>query len=170
MAGAAALWWVWRRGSNSSREDEPEASSTRDVDADVEELLDAVGAPYFFGRGSPSTPWSELDDGVDCSGFAQIALVRLGLLDADATDRGARELADDSDPVELGHQEPGDLAYYPGHVMVVVGYPDEDGHSPVLGASGGDATTFGGDENAYVKLFDRGDYRDDFVTYMRLRS
>jgi cell wall-associated NlpC family hydrolase len=159
---------AWRRGSNSAAEDSAEKVSTSGTDADP--ILGALGWPYFWGRGSPSTPWSDGPKGVDCSGFAQMALVKLGILKSSAGDRGARALADASDPVEVGDQQVGDLAYYPGHVMIVVGPPGDDGHSSVMGASGGGSLTFGNDKNARVKLFSSGKYRDDFVTYMRLRA
>jgi cell wall-associated NlpC family hydrolase len=157
-------WWVRDRGDGSELEEE---DPMRNVDAGA--LQSALGWPYFFGRGSPSTPWEDGPNGVDCSGFAQMALVKLGILSSDAGDRGARTLADDSDPLELGEQEPGDLAYYPGHVMVVISGPGADGHSEVMGASGGTSTTFGDDDGAYVKAFSSGAYRSDFVCYMRLR-
>jgi cell wall-associated NlpC family hydrolase len=168
VSAAAGYFWASRRGANSEKEDVAPMSDGR-LDA-TGELSDALGWPYFFGKGAPSTRWDAGADGVDCSGFAQMALVRLGLLRPDYTDRGAAALADDSDPVELGRQVPGDLAYYPGHVMVVVGYPGASGHSPVMGASGGRSTTLGNDPSARVKLFDSGAYRSDFVTYMRLKA
>jgi hypothetical protein len=83
--------------------------------------------------------------------------------------RGAKALADGSTPVQLGSQRPGDLAYYPGHVMVVCGQAGAGGHSPVIGASGGTRTTLGQDPNARIKTFTSGAYRKDFVTYMRLK-
>lgn len=172
LAGLAGVG-LWRkkaaqRGSNSAVEDDDEKTTTKGTDAG--EIMEALGWPYFWGRGSPGTPWGDGPAGVDCSGFAQMALVRLGLLPRSAPDRGARALADSSDPVELGSQRTGDLAYYPGHVMVVVGPPGAGGHSPVMGASGGGSTTFGTDPEARVKLFDSGAYRGDFVTYMRIRA
>lgn len=129
---------------------------------------DALGWPYFFGKGTPATPWSDGPKGVDCSGFAQMALVRLGLLKVTAGDRGARALADAARHVDIGDQQPGDLAIYPGHVMVVADFPGTDGHSSVMGASGGVETTRGNDPHARVKLFKSARYRDDFVCYGRL--
>lgn len=162
---ALLAWWVTNRGDGSEREDRlPSDRSAPD------ELEDSLGWPYSFGGGAPSTAWSKGWDGVDCAGYAQMALVRLGLLSSSASDRGARSLADDSDPLEVGEQEPGDLAYYPGHVMIVVSDPGSDGHSAVMGASGGTSITFGDDPNAKVKAFSSALYRGDFVTYMRLRS
>jgi hypothetical protein len=133
------------------------------------EIDGSLGWPYFFGRGSPATPWSDGPKGVDCSGYAQMVLVKLGKLAKTATDRGSQALADASNPLKVGQQVAGDLAYYPGHVMVVAGEPDDTGHSPVIGASGGTSTTFGTNSNARVKLFDTALYRGDFVTYMRLK-
>ena len=166
---ALLAWYVRARGDGSEREDESELGEGTAAAA-ADELADSLGWPYFFGGGSPATPWSEGSEGVDCAGYAQIALVHLGLLSSSAPDRGAASLADDSNPIDVGDQEPGDLAYYPGHVMVVISYPGSNGHSKVMGASGGTATTFGDDPGAYVKAFDSALYRGDFVTYMRLRS
>lgn len=166
--GAGFGWWLGRRPANSGREDTPEASIPMTA-VDAPELLAALGWPYFYGRGGPATPWSDGPLGVDCSGFAQMALVKLGLLSASASDRGAKALADGSTPVPLGSQRPGDLAYYPGHVMVVCGQAGTGGHSPVIGASGGTRTTLGQDPNARIKTFTSGAYRKDFVTYMRLK-
>jgi len=165
-AAAGGAWYVRQRGANSQREDMAENQS---VVCDPT-LSTALGWPYWFGKGSPATVWESGANGVDCSGFAQMALVQLNRLSSSAADRGARTLADDSDPIELGQQQIGDLAYYPGHVMVVAGTPGPDGHSPVIGASGGTSSTMGNDENARVKLFSSGKYRSDFVTYMRLRA
>jgi cell wall-associated NlpC family hydrolase len=132
-------------------------------------LADAIGWPYWYGQGSPATPWADGKNGVDCSGFAQMALVRMGLLASSAPDRGARSLADDSDPVAIGEQRPGDLAYYPGHVVVVVSRPGADGHSAILSASG-HAYDLGNNPDARVKLYSTAAYRSDFSTYMRLRA
>jgi cell wall-associated NlpC family hydrolase len=162
-------YWAWSRGSNSEKEDMGESKSTvgSSLPSDV---MASLGWPYFFGKGSPSTKWADGKNGVDCSGYAQMVLVKLGLLSSNAGDRGAASLADDSNPVEIGDQKAGDLAYYPGHVMVVAGPPGADGHSPVIGASGGGKTTLGNDPDARIKYFDTAKYRSDFVTYMRLKS
>lgn len=133
-------------------------------------LAQALGWPYWYGKGDPGTPWSDGPAGVDCSGFAQMGLVLLGELSPAARDRGADTLAADSDPVAVGDQGIGDMAYYPGHVMLVASAPGPDGHSQVIGASGGGRTTLGGDPDARVKLFDTALYRSDFVTYMRLKE
>jgi cell wall-associated NlpC family hydrolase len=174
---ALGVYEFVKAANPSQREDIPD---TGEVDmsadeggkwADLEELMNgAHGWPYAWGGGAPSTPWADGPKGVDCSGFVQMALVRLGYLDSGATDRGARALADGCVPVSLGEQEPGDLAYYPGHVMLVCGPPGQDGHAPVIGASGGTSDTHGDDPKAYVKVFDTGAYRRDFVTYMRLKA
>lgn len=168
----AVMLFVSRRGgTGSAREDSrPTASGAAGLDGDAAELADSIGWPYWYGAGTPATPWADGAGGVDCSGYAQMALVRLGLLDPSAPDRSAASLADDSDPLEVGEQRPGDLAYYPGHVMVVASSPGGDGHSAVIGASGGHVYTFGNDPDARVKVFDSALYRDDFVTYMRLRG
>ena len=162
-------YWAYSRGANSAKENVAATNDTTDSELS-DSVMEALGWPYWFGKGAPSTPWSDGPNGVDCSGFVQMALVRLWLLSAKAGDRGAATLADESDPIAVGDQKPGDIAFYPGHVMLVAGYPGADGHSPVMGASGGRSYTLGNDENAKVKYFDSGLYRDDFVTYMRLKA
>jgi len=73
----------------------------------------AVGWPYLWAAGRPSTPWTDGPDGVDCSGFAQMALVLLGIMKASASDKSAQGLAevaawqDDDKSPQLG-----DLAFY----------------------------------------------------------
>jgi cell wall-associated NlpC family hydrolase len=166
LAVGAALSKRSRRGDNSAIEHQAEGAGRK---VTATKITDAIGWPYWWGKGDPGTPWADGRKGVDCSGFAQMALVKLGELDAGAKDRGAAQLANDSNPVQLGKQRVGDLAYYPGHVMVVAGPPGGDGHSAVIGASGGGSSTKGNDPNARVKLFNSGAYRSDFVTYMRLR-
>jgi len=168
---ALLLWWMKRGDGNSSREDVAPMSDREGaylLDSSVSELEESIGWPYWWNKGSPSISDEEASQGVDCSGWAQWALVRLGLLSSSEPDRSARALADLADPVELGEQQPGDIAYYPGHIMVVVGWPGEDGHSPVMGASGGDRSTLGDNPNARVKVFESALYRDDFVTYGRI--
>ena len=171
VLGGLGLYALSRRGGENSSVGMDDYVGSPDAAGD---LADAVGWPYSYGAGAPNTPWSEGPAGVDCSGFVQMCLVRLGLLSSSATDRGAAALADDSYPVAVGDQVPGDMAYYPGHIVLVIGYPDEDGHSAVLSA-GGHATTkresppwpVAGEE---VKVHTSALYRDDFVTYMRLKS
>ena len=169
-AGAAAE-------ANSRREDAPETEEADVSDDEIAALVDSsLGWPYWYGKGGPSTPWSDGPDGVDCSGYVQMALVRLGLLPADGPRRRATSdsgailsLANICDPVAVGDEAPGDLAIYPGHVMLVVGETGADGHAAVCGASGGDAETEGNDPNARVKLFASALYRADFVTYGRIK-
>lgn len=162
-------YWAFSRGANSAKEDMGSSNNTSGASLSPD-IMSSLGWPYYFGKGSPATKWADGKNGVDCSGYAQMVLVRLGKLVSTAGDRGAASLADDSNPVEIGDQQAGDLAYYPGHVMVVAGPPGSDGHSPVIGASGGRSYTLGNDPNAKVKYFDTALYRDDFVTYMRLKS
>lgn len=169
LAIFTGAWWAYRRGMNSAKEDQGVATSTAGTSL-PSPIMAALGWPYYFGKGSPSTPWTDGPLGVDCSGFVQMALVKLGALSSSAPDRGAASLADDSAPIAVGGQQAGDLAYYPGHIMLVAGPPGSDGHSPVMGASGGRSYTLGNNPDARVKLFSSGKYRSDFVTYMRLKA
>lgn len=168
VALLGVAYWAFRRGVNSAQEDMSDTVNTAYSDL-PSSILAAIGWPYYYGKGSPSTPWSDGAKGVDCSGFVQMALVKLGKLSSSAADRGAMALADDSNPVEVGKQRTGDIAVYNGHVMLVAGGPGGDGHSPVMGASGGHSYTLGNDPNARVKLFTTAKYRNDFITYARLK-
>lgn len=124
------------------------------------DLLAAWGTPYSWGAGSPQTArsaWpggpkgSNGGNGWDCSGFAQAALVRLGLLPDKASDRPAATLYAAGADVTLGDERLGDLAFYglPGHVqhvMVVVA------QGVVLGARGGGSMTNANDTKAFVQI------------------
>jgi len=168
IAGGILAFAALRHSNASKREDEDEDMS-EDADAayDLPELAESIGWPYWWNRGSPSTPWYQGANGVDCNGYSQMAMVRVGTLDESEPDRSASAMADWCVPVAIGEQRPGDLAYYPGHTMVVCSEPFEDGHSAVIGASGGGRTTQGDDPKARVKVFSSALYRGDFVTYMR---
>lgn len=164
-----ASYLSYRRGLGSYREDEIDSTDTDIIDL-PESIIKSIGWPYYWGRGKPSMPFEYGINGVDCSGYVQMALVYLGKLSSNAKDRGALDLADDSNPIQVGSQEPGDMAYYPGHVMLVASKPGADGHSAVIGASGGGPTDYGNNPNARVKLFTSALYNKNFVTYMRLKS
>lgn len=169
LGGLGWLYWRRRDGNSADEEIEPMDDDSGLFAPECYALMDARGWPYYWNRGDPGTPWEDGPEGVDCSGFAQMALVKLGIMSDEEPDRSSAGLADVCDPVELGDQVPGDLAYYPGHVMVVISDPlaSQGGHSAVMGASGGERGTLGDNPKAYVKVFSTADYRDDFVTYMR---
>lgn len=171
---AAAAWWHSTKSRGVAEKGETVAAGSESDSAVCDSrLYDSLGWPYWYGKGSPSTPWSSGPLGVDCSGYAQMAMVRLGLLSSTAPDRGVATLSAEFAPVELGTQQVGDLALYNNsHVMVVCGSPrSSDGHSPVIGASSGGSLTFGQDPNARVKLFSSGLYWSSaFTTYMRPKS
>lgn len=164
--------------ANSRREEMGESTSTSGSYGGAKGLLGALGWPYKFGGQAATPTWARGPEGVDCSEFAALALHRMGLWPASwgsFRQIPARELANKwCDAVAWGKQRPGDLAYYPGHVMVVLSYPRSDGDSEVIGASGGDSDTQGYDPmgpgysaNARVKKFASARYRSDFVTFMR---
>lgn len=179
-AALAAIYASRRRGSIDAAaiEDTDDIEVTMDTYSsewdDVSALVaDSLGWPYWWGKGGPSTPWEQGPQGVDCSGYAQMVLVRLGVLESTAPDRRASELAYACDRVEVGEQQPGDLALYGGasHVMVVCGPPGDDGHSPVAGASGGGESDLGDNPDARVKLYTSALYwPSGFVCYMRLKE
>lgn len=134
-----------------------------------------VGRPYSYGGGSPRSPWPQGEPGLhggvgwDCSGLQLGFSTLLLRYRWDGRDRTARGVAEICSPVALGAQRPGDVATYKGrHITAVLTHPDASGHSRVLSASGGSSTTNGDDPQARVRIWDRGDYRRDFLTYMRL--
>jgi len=185
-AGLALLHNGRKRGRDSSHQEggsvdvEPHRDTGRYGEAAV--LLEGLDAPYYWG-GKGVTHWEDLvrnlaDDnappwGVDCSFWACLAWEKMGIrpLDKAHPRLNTTGLANICNVVELGKQRPGDLAYYPGHVMVVLSYPGADGHSEVIGASGGRHTTFGDDPNARVKIQPTGNYRREnpWMFYMRLK-
>lgn len=133
----------------------------------VQDLMTTIGIPYHWGAGKPSTPWPpKPDDGLDCSGCAQVMLVRLGYLKPTEPDRNAFGLANACDPIVAGVSL-GDLVFYgiPGaitHVMVCLG------NGWCIGATGGGSMTKGDDPTAYVML-KRTLYRKDFRCIGRIK-
>lgn len=127
---------------------------------EVIDFLRCIGVTYWYGAGRPSTPWPPTK--VDCSGWVLMSWVRLDLLPATEGDHGAMDIAN-SMCVETKEPRLGDVAIYPGHVMLCLGGPW------VIGASGGDSTTHGNDPKACVQLH-RFDYRHDFKCFGRLRA
>jgi cell wall-associated NlpC family hydrolase len=126
-------------------------------DEQVQALLATLGTPYHWGKGSPASPWPPGPS--DCSGYAQAALVMLGLLSADQPDRTADMLHDLARRVY--EDRLGDLACYGTasritHVMVCLG------RGWVIGPRGGGSQTLGNDPKALVEL-KRIDYRVDLV-------
>jgi cell wall-associated NlpC family hydrolase len=179
---AAAVAYLYKRRKVAAVDVDDD--STTEVEAEVsdydgitvyDELEDVIreslGWPYYWGRGDPSTPWEDGDRGVDCSGYTQMVLVRLGKLAPSAPDRNAYNLAMASEAVAVGDQRPGDWAYYAGHAMIVAGPPGADGQSPVIGASGGGSGDYGDNPNARIKMFKNGGtYGPDLVSYCRIKA
>jgi len=140
-----------------------------DIDASI--LDDAIGWPFYWAKGSPNTPWADGKKGVDCSGFVEMALVKLGLLSRSAIDRNSHNLARAGIKINVGEQIVGDIAYYTkGHVAIVIGPAGPDGHSPIMGTTGGGKTVKGNDLASLVRTREKGDYRDDFGGYYRIRD
>ena len=134
-----------------------------------------VGARYSWGGGRTDRGWPQGAPGVhggvgwDCGGVSLAFAAAMLRYRWDGRDLTARGIADICTPVPLGKQKPGDLAAYRNrHVTAVLTHAGPDGHSRVLSASGGGSSTNGNDPNATVRIHDRGDYRSDFLTYMRL--
>lgn len=119
-------------------------------------ITSSVGWPYVYGAGTPSTLWESGPQGVDCSGLAQMALVKLGIMSPSETDRSAQGMADASYWIDEKDAKEGDLAFYGtdwntvSHVTVVLG----DG--TVLSASGSGTT-------GAVVIRDKPGYRQDYL-------
>jgi hypothetical protein len=149
-----------------------EETQSYDDEPYSDKLGDAIGAPYYYGRGSPSTPWADIWKGVDCSGSCLMAQVRIGIISSSFPDMGATDIANACNPIPVGQQIPGDFAIYPGHVMLVYSYPreSESGHSSVWGARGGDSHTHGDNPNAFVGVYSSATYNPSFITYARWKK
>lgn len=144
-------------------------------DERVQELLQAWGVPYSYGAGKPSDGGREdwytgargIRGGVgyDCSGFVQVAQVRLGLLSPAAADAATGGLWEKSDLVK-DQPRVGDMAFYgkerPTHVMLCLG------GGVVMGATGGYPTTNADMPTAYVSL-QRLTYWTQLLCVRRLR-
>lgn len=102
--------------------------------ADIES---AIGWPYRLTGGAPSTPWSDGPKGVDCSGFAQMALVLMEVMPASATDRTAQGLADNSYFIEDSELKRGDLTFYGDSWDEVSHVGVYDGAGNIIEASSG---------------------------------
>ena len=173
LLGLGALLLLAGGGGNNSskREDGGMLPGGAELlDPDVDFLADTIGWPYSWGGGGPDTAWKDGALGVDCSGYALMVAVELGQVDPSIGRLRAVDIANMCDPVPAGEQQPGDFAVYPNHIMVVASYPDADGHSAVIGASGGGPDTHGDDPNAHVKVFPSERYRRDFLTFARWKE
>lgn len=135
-------------------------------------LLRYLGRYYSWGGGKLADGLERLRCiNLDCSGFAQAALLELGLVRPDAWhDLGSLALANACDPVT--HLQPGDLVFYGrpvSHVMVVFEVPEDGRMTTVIGASGGDATTSGADPTACVQIRSL-HYRKDLTCCGRIKA
>ena len=81
-----------------------------------------LGTPY---RGYKRIPGV----GFDCSGLTSWAWGQVG----GQIPRNSRNQIRAAEPVVRGEQQPGDLVYYPGHVMMSLGLGDAIIHSPTRG-------------------------------------
>lgn len=132
------------------------------------DVLGTIGILYDWGGGGPSVPWPPPESGVDCSGLAQMVLVRCGLLSPTAPRRNAFQLANLCDPVPATAAPRFlDVAFFGhpvDHVTICLGVRDL-----IVGASGGGSHTHGNDPNAFVQMH-RLHYRNDFVVVGRLKA
>lgn len=121
-------------------------------------LCEALGAPYSWGAGKLSDVVAGWPGGVagkgdgigwDCSGFAQVCLMRLGIVRTDAwTDISAHDLANACRPVDVPAL--GDLAFYGsgGRISHVTVCLDA---RVCIGANGGVPSTNGNEPEACVQ-------------------
>ena len=139
-------------------------------------LLEPLGVPYSWGAGAlrdglagwpAGVPGVGGGVGYDCSGYAQLALLRLGIVRPDAwEDLRAVDLANASNPLAAELAEPGDLVFYASplnHVMVALGC------GMVVGAAGGGSHTNADSASACVQVRPL-HYRADLVTVGRLKA
>jgi len=84
--------------------------------------LSQVGVPYKRFASRPGV-------GFDCSGLTAFAWGLVG----EELPRSSRAQVRASERVEADDAQPGDLAYYPGHVMMSLGVPGAVLHSPEPG-------------------------------------
>jgi cell wall-associated NlpC family hydrolase len=88
--------------------------------------LSQLGAPYRFASSDPTV-------GFDCSGFTRFAWRQVGI-ELDNQSRGQINSLTNVDPVWA---KPGDVLWYPGHVMLSLGLPG----SMVNAVNGGNPVT-----------------------------
>lgn len=105
-----------------------------------------IGAPYVWGGPNFQTLLDgDLDkaivEGLDCSGSVSTLLRHLGMVNEDfCYHRTTGDMASACDAITEDEVEPGDICYYGGHVVMVVGR-DKTGKPYALSMSGGDHTT-----------------------------
>ena len=146
----------------------------------VSELIRSVGAYYRWGAGTLGDGPKRWPQGpFDCSGYVQAAWLAMGIIRPNAwddprtayveDDTGSLGLANACDPLpgslaeQIKAARVGDLAYYPGHVMLCIG----DGMC--IGASGGDSETKSNTNRGRVQVVPI-DYRRDIVVVGRLKD
>lgn len=141
----------------------------------VKAAFEAYKVPYYYGGDGL---WPVGKPGFDCENFMRRCLQRTGYLTHSCPDRRAADWANDMDPVEVGQQQAGDVAFYKGesgsiaHVVVVI-WPAVEalgGHSFILGANGGGSATKGDDPAARVSIQPATWWKSGFVCYGRVRE
>lgn len=156
-------------GDDSAQEDIPAAAAVQDGGyGEMNVLLDALGWPYYWGGYPGVNEWHEGKAGVDCSLFVSLALVRLGKARKFIRYTTAT-LVRDCVPVPSDQVQPGDIAYYNGHVMMAMTLPSARKLVHVMGASGGGRSDKGQNPKAKVKIFETHLYRKDFIGFFRYR-
>lgn len=86
--------------------------------------LSQMGVPYRRLASRPGV-------GFDCSGLTSFAWSMVG----ENLPRSSRAQIRSSEKIQATEAQPGDLAYYPGHVMMSLGVPGAVLHSPEPGRS-----------------------------------
>lgn len=115
---------------------------------------EAIGIPYSWGGASAGgKPFVWPPSVTDCSEFVSLMLARLCVVSHSMGRQTTSTMSANFDPVAVGQQRPGDVAFFYdyNHVELVVSEPDSTGHSVTIGARGGGSSTYGGDPDAYVK-------------------
>lgn len=90
--------------------------------------------PYLWGGGGPGVAWGRRP--VDCSGFVTMALEHAGLVPRGVRRWGREAARALGRKIAWGQQRPGDIVTYPGHVELVWTWPNAEGDSQIIGASG----------------------------------
>ena len=137
----------------------------------VAACLEAKGVPYYYGGDGV---WPVGRPGFDCENFMRRCLGRAGVLSLRVPDRVAADWVSRCQPVGVGAQGPGCVAFYGdgtkvSHVVVVLTgpVPELGGHSYIIGANHGGRKTLGNDPKAKVDVQPATWWKSGFMGYAR---